>query len=191
MLRTLDRSDLKLNGPTKFQKIVKAAASRAKEMKSNTDVQSYLILLILTDGEINDLEKTKQAVIAATKLPLSIIIIGVGSADFGKMDALDSDDENLTSGGKSAKRDIVQFVPFRSFLNKPTSELAEAVLAEVPAQFMEYMTTQGIKPHPPPSETEIADIQAKRAQIQKSLIFQYGATPNHLTESTLANPVPQ
>ena len=31
---------------------------------------------------INDLEATKAAIIAASSLPMSIIIVGVGSADF-------------------------------------------------------------------------------------------------------------
>jgi copine 1/2/3 len=44
--------------------------------------QKYHILLIITDGMINDLEETKAAIIAASALPLSIIIVGVGSADF-------------------------------------------------------------------------------------------------------------
>jgi hypothetical protein len=33
--------------------------------------------------------------------------------------------------GEKAKRDIVQFVPFREFRNKPISELAKCVLEEV------------------------------------------------------------
>jgi hypothetical protein len=59
---------------------------------------------------INDMEETKAAIIAASALPISIIIIGVGSADFSGMEALDSDKGLLAAGGKTAERDIVQFV---------------------------------------------------------------------------------
>jgi hypothetical protein len=38
----------------------------------------------------------------------SVIIVGVGTADFGMMDALDSDDKLLRApSGATAKRDIV------------------------------------------------------------------------------------
>ena len=43
---------------------------------------------------------------------MSIIIIGVGNADFGLMEQLDGDDAALkNSRGIRAERDIVQFVP--------------------------------------------------------------------------------
>jgi len=59
--------------------------------------QKYNILLILTDGAIMDLQETVNAVVAASGLPLSIIIIGVGSADFSTMEKLDADKEPLYS----------------------------------------------------------------------------------------------
>ena len=46
----------------------------------------------------------------ASKQPMSVIIIGVGNADFGEMNALDSDNVLLQSMGQTATRDIVQFV---------------------------------------------------------------------------------
>ena len=54
--------------------------------------QNYFILLILTDGVITDMDQTKQAVVAASGLPMSIIIVGVGEADFKMMEELDSDE---------------------------------------------------------------------------------------------------
>jgi hypothetical protein len=73
--------------------------------------QKYTILLVLTDGVINDQDATIQAIVHASAEPLSIIIIGVGSADFSEMSALDSDKQLLRHGGQTAQRDIVQFVP--------------------------------------------------------------------------------
>jgi len=46
----------------------------------------------LTDGAIHDMEETKNSLIEAAYLPMSIIIIGVGTADFSLMDELDGDD---------------------------------------------------------------------------------------------------
>ena len=47
----------------------------------------------MTDGVITDMDQTKEAVVVASALPMSIIIVGVGSADFAMMEELDSDDK--------------------------------------------------------------------------------------------------
>jgi len=81
--------------------------------------QCYQILLIITDGVINDLQKTIDEVVRGADLPLSIVIVGVGDADFSTMDVLDADTNPLYSNKykKYMARDIVQFVPFREFQN--------------------------------------------------------------------------
>lgn len=80
--------------------------------------QQYFILLIITDGVISDMDETRHAVVQASKLPMSIIIVGVGNADFAAMEFLDGDSRVLHSyTGEEAARDIVQFVPFRNFRN--------------------------------------------------------------------------
>jgi hypothetical protein len=48
---------------------------------------------MLTDGAISDMDNTKRAIIAASYLPLSIIIVGVGGADFSAMNLLDADEQ--------------------------------------------------------------------------------------------------
>lgn len=59
---------------------------------------------------------TKHAIVQASKLPMSLIIVGVGNADFSDMNELDGDNGVLKSPtGEQAWRDIVQFVPFREF----------------------------------------------------------------------------
>lgn len=64
------------------------------------------------------MEETRHAVVQASKLPMSIIIVGVGNADFAAMEFLDGDNRRLRSHtGEEAARDIVQFVPFREFRN--------------------------------------------------------------------------
>ena len=84
--------------------------------------QQYFVLLIITDGVITDLNETRQAIVNAAKLPMSIIIVGVGGADFGAMEFLDGDGGSLRSPtGEEAVRDIVQFVPFRQFQNVSTT----------------------------------------------------------------------
>jgi len=68
----------------------------------------YHILLIITDGAIHDMPATKDLIVECSKYPLSIIIIGVGGADFSNMVELDGDDAILkNSRGEAAQRDIV------------------------------------------------------------------------------------
>jgi len=111
--------------------------------------------LIITDGIITDLDPTKSAIIDASDLPLSIIIVGVGSEDFSAMDELDSDDSLLSHGGRTAKRDIVQFVEMQKFIsntgyhNQVTWNkelLAREVLAEIPEQLVGYMKSKKFQP---------------------------------------------
>ena len=94
------------------------------------------------------MDKTTTAIVDAAYLPLSIIIIGIGNADFGKMEILDGDQGLYDSSGRKAKRDLVQFVPFNKFKGNPL-KLAENVLEELPTQLCEYMRLMNIKPNPP------------------------------------------
>ena len=51
-------------------------------MEISQQNQHYIINLIITDGIINDMNDTIDEIVRGSSLPLSIIIIGVGTADF-------------------------------------------------------------------------------------------------------------
>ena len=69
------------------------------------------------------MQATKDAIVAASGTPLSIVIVGVGPADFSGMEELDGDGGVLKdSRFKAACRDIVQFVPFSKCVAKRASE---------------------------------------------------------------------
>jgi hypothetical protein len=89
--------------------------------------------MIVTDGVITDMQKTIDQVVRGSELPLSIIIVGVGGADFSNMDQLDADEVPLYSMRykKQMSADIVQFVPYRDFMHNPMM-LAKETLEEVP-----------------------------------------------------------
>ena len=126
-----------LSGPTLFCPIITEVMKICQNSKSSEDDQ-YYILLILTDGEIHDMDLTKKAIVDSSHLPLSIIIIGIGNANFDNMDILDGDEGLWDSSGRKAQRDLVQFVPFNKFAGDPTA-LAAHVLEELPTQLTEYM----------------------------------------------------
>ncbi|MEQ2227604.1 Copine-4 [Ilyodon furcidens] len=90
---------------------------------------------------------TREAIVHASHLPMSVIIVGVGNADFTDMQILDGDDGILRSPkGEPVLRDIVQFVPFKDFKHASPAALAKSVLAEVPNQVVDYYNAKGIKP---------------------------------------------
>jgi len=103
---------VQLYGPTNFAPVINHVARIAS---ANQSGGNYYVLLIITDGAITDFSNTLSAIVAASYLPMSIIIVGVGNADFSAMDDLDADDHLLSDGRNKAQRDIVQFVPYRFF----------------------------------------------------------------------------
>ncbi|KAK5912007.1 hypothetical protein CesoFtcFv8_001924 [Champsocephalus esox] len=144
---------LRLSGPTNFSPLINHVAGIASQAAQSNNAAQYFVLLILTDGEITDFDQTKDAIVRASRLPLSVIIVGVGTADFKAMELLDGDDGVLRSTvGEAVARDIVQFVPFRNFKDAPPASLAQSVLAEVPNQLVSYFKMRGFDPPKPPAK---------------------------------------
>ncbi|XP_033939919.1 copine-9-like isoform X4 [Pseudochaenichthys georgianus] len=143
---------VQLYGPTNFAPVISQVARCAAEV---TDGSQFFVLLMITDGVISDMDQTKEAVVNAAGLPMSIIIVGVGPAEFDAMEELDGDEVRVSSRGRSAERDIVQFVPFRDYMDRSgnsvlsMARLAKDVLAEIPEQLLSFMKSRGLEPRPP------------------------------------------
>jgi hypothetical protein len=135
-----------LCGPTNFAPVISVATKLAIDgfMRSRT----YTILMIVTDGALDDMQPTIDAIVDGSDAPLSVLIVGVGNASFEAMAALDADMEPLMSSRKRpCKRDIVQFVPFAKYAADPT-RLAAELLAEIPSQLEAFCATQGVRIDP-------------------------------------------
>uniref|UniRef100_A0AAY4BER8 C2 domain-containing protein n=1 Tax=Denticeps clupeoides TaxID=299321 RepID=A0AAY4BER8_9TELE len=131
---------VQLYGPTNFAPVVNHVARYAAAVQ---DGSQYFILLIITDGVISDMAQTKEAIVNVSC----------------PMVELDGDDIRISSRGKLAERDIVQFVPFRDYMDRTgnhvlsMARLAKDVLAEIPDQLISYMKSRGIKPNQTPLDS--------------------------------------
>ena len=92
------------------------------------------------------MDETRDWLVKMSRLPISVIIVGIGNADFQKMEVLDCDDGLLRGrSGEVAARDIVQFVPFNKFGGDPVL-LAAEVLSEVPGQVTGFYKAMKLDP---------------------------------------------
>ncbi|PAA63504.1 hypothetical protein BOX15_Mlig028292g1 [Macrostomum lignano] len=145
--------EVRPSGPTHFAPVIRHVSRLAV---GHQDGSRYYVLLILTDGTIDDWTDCKRAVIEASYLPVSIIVIGIGNGNFTEMELLDQDVWLLEEGGQKACRDIVQFVELRKYLRQAADgtesvrwskvALAKDVLQELPSQIMEYMRRRKLRP---------------------------------------------
>ena len=93
--------------PTVYSEVLEFAANDAVRAGSDTE---YTVILLITDGGLTDLEQTKKVLVGLSSLPVSVVLVGVGSGDMRQLVQLDSDKARLSSGDRQAVRDIVQFV---------------------------------------------------------------------------------
>ncbi|CAD6333982.1 unnamed protein product [Miscanthus lutarioriparius] len=130
---------------TMFGPVINKAAEIASQSLQYSNNKYFV--LIITDGVLTDIQETKDCIVRTSDLPLSILIVGVGNADFKQMEILDTDNGKRleSSTGRIVTRDIVQFVPMKEVQGGEIS-VVQSLLEELPGQFLQYMRTRGIKP---------------------------------------------
>ncbi|KAL1553351.1 E3 ubiquitin-protein ligase rglg1 [Salvia divinorum] len=133
--------NLKLAGPTSFAPIIEMAMTVVEQKRGQ-----FHVLVIIADGQVTrsvDTEygqlspqeqKTVQAIVEASKLPLSIVLVGVGD---GPWDTMKEFDDNIPA----REFDNFQFVNFTEIMSKNThqtrkeTEFALSALMEIPTQY--------------------------------------------------------
>lgn len=160
------KSGLIMSGPTVFTEVLQTAAAKAmsaQEAANAQGKQAYTVLLILTDGSVSDPAATAQVLQQIRNAPLSVVIVGVGNADFGAMQFLD----DASSGDK----DIAQFVSFNQHSSNSVA-LTSETLHEIPDQLTGYFQRNGIQPLPPVvrGDDEIV-VDAEEEEIDLTLDF--------------------
>lgn len=135
------QTGLVMTSPTVFTEVIENAATRAQRALVSAQqkgCQAYTILLIVTDGAVSDSQATASCLNRVSDNPLSVVIVGVGNADFAAMEFLDD-----LKGG----RDIAQFVQFNK-QRASTEDLSSVTLREIPEQLVGYFQSKGIQPLP-------------------------------------------
>ncbi|XP_075493725.1 LOW QUALITY PROTEIN: E3 ubiquitin-protein ligase RGLG2-like [Primulina tabacum] len=137
--------NLKLSGPTSFAPIIEMAMTIVEQSGGQ-----YHVLLIIADGQVTrsvDTEggqlspqeqRTVEAISQASKLPLSIVLVGVGD---GPWDMMKEFDDNIPA----RDFDNFQFVNFTEIMSKNVhqsrkeTEFALSALMEIPSQYKATM----------------------------------------------------
>ncbi|KAJ0667797.1 putative transcription factor C2H2 family [Helianthus annuus] len=133
--------NLILSGPTSFAPVIEQAMTIVEQSGGQ-----YHVLLIIADGQVTrsvDTErgqlspqeqKTVDAIVEASKLPLSIVLVGVGD---GPWDMMKEFDDNIPD----RDFDNFQFVNFTEIMSKNVplirkeTEFALSALMEIPSQY--------------------------------------------------------
>ncbi|KAK9052382.1 hypothetical protein SSX86_029011 [Deinandra increscens subsp. villosa] len=193
--------NLILSGPTSFAPVIEQAMTIVEQSGGQ-----YHVLLIIADGQVTrsvDTEhgrlspqeqKTVDAIVEASKLPLSIVLVGVGD---GPWDMMKEFDDNIPD------RDLIIssffFVNFTEIMsrNVPSiqkeTKFALSALMEIPSQYKATIelnllgSRKGISPQrvalPPPSRRPSSYSSPKPSHLssfQKGSESYYGhASPVH------------
>ena len=138
----LTSGNVQLHGPTRLGPVLSTASRWAEEVAVTQDNQKYFVLLVLTDGGVTDYGETMRALVEASHLPLSVLMVGVGDGNFGRLEYMDGEGRAkghccVDEDGNEAVRDIVQFAAFRE-VGGNASALASKLLQELPGQVLDY-----------------------------------------------------
>ena len=157
-------ADLTMSGPTVLLSVIKAAAHRAQGYGAPL---RYGILLVLTDGIVSDSDATKRLMHSVSVLPLTVVMVGIGDADFAVMD-------EMVRYSNATSRPNAAFAALRRHQHDP-AELATEVLRDVPDHIVGYFRGRGIEPTATATATATATTSLRGAAREDALVESLGS----------------
>ncbi|KAE9555654.1 hypothetical protein FO519_001125 [Halicephalobus sp. NKZ332] len=124
--------------------------------RSQTTHPCYYVLVIVTRGVFDDLKETIQAIIFASRAPISIVFVGINNSDLSELERLATAGTRLNFHGRRPERDCLQYVSIpkcreeESNSNELKSLIGERALIGIPWQMSTWMTKNGYKPRSAP-----------------------------------------
>ncbi|KAE8912219.1 hypothetical protein PF005_g5390 [Phytophthora fragariae] len=119
-------STMELNSSASFVPVIHETIKMVKKTRR------YHILIIVSNGHLDDPDMARRAIVEASKYPISIIMVGVGDGPWGVFREFD---DQLPE----RRFDNFQFVNYntipRSSLNNPDGGFAMQALMEIPEQY--------------------------------------------------------
>ena len=126
-----------LDGPTYLFPVFKENLDMLKD-DDDCPTSIYHILVIITDGNNNDIDEMVRQLIKSERYPISVCIIGVGDENFSRMLQMDSRTKPLEDkDGYKSERDMCQFVRYNDFKDRP-DKMTEFMLNIIPSQVEAY-----------------------------------------------------
>lgn len=116
---------VQLSGPKSFTPLIREA------IKVVQNSRSYHILIIIADGQVDNVKDTSAAIVEASNYPISILMVGVGD---GPWDLMEEFDDQLPE----RKFDNFQFVPYSKTMERAENRevtFSVAALQEIPDQY--------------------------------------------------------
>jgi hypothetical protein len=129
-----------LSHPTIFSDIIELV--RTPQDQRFQSGNFYGVLVILVDDVVSDYQKTVDEIVESSYQGLSILIIGIGPADFTQMEGLNQHNVLKSAAGKNMQRKNVVFVWLEKLLKQAGDQglrqVAAWALIDIPTQIAEF-----------------------------------------------------
>ncbi|XP_031565883.1 copine-9-like [Actinia tenebrosa] len=170
-------STIKLGGPTYLAPVIERIADYAKKEVSQ-ESQYYVVALVIMDGVANDIDSTINKLAEISTLPLSIIVAGVGPADFSCMEELLNSRRKLlrTRDTKELQRENTYFIalPKHYHNHERNVSAAREALAHISRQIVSFFKSRKIDPNPP----QTTNIEAVWAESRDTNGISFSSMPS-------------
>ncbi|KAH3712463.1 hypothetical protein DPMN_072165 [Dreissena polymorpha] len=116
---------IRFGNPTDFSPIINKALDIVNE------TNEFHVLLIISDCQVSEVKRTKDALIRASQYALSIVVIGIGDGPWTLMEQMEA------TGNRDEKMSNFNFVNYNHIVSKaanPDIEVAEAILQNMKSQ---------------------------------------------------------